>query len=106
MRLLASWVTLYGHLTGFGQGEERCRSVISHGCSSIAIGAVRADEKGGLLGFDRRKIMHQEHRKAAAQHVLAAKSHRTAAEHHEKGDDEGGRWPAERALEYSDQAYK
>jgi hypothetical protein len=46
------------------------------------------------------------HLEAAAQHELAAKSHRTAAEHNEKGDDDGGRWHAERALEYSNHAYK
>ena len=46
------------------------------------------------------------HREAAAQHELAAKSHRTASEHNEKGDDDGGRWHAERALEYSNHAYR
>ena len=30
--------------------------------------------------------MHEAHRKAAEQHDLAAKAHRTAAEHNEKGD--------------------
>jgi hypothetical protein len=50
--------------------------------------------------------MHDIHMKAAEQHELAARAHRTAAEHNEKGDDEAGRWHAERALEYSDQAYK
>jgi hypothetical protein len=50
--------------------------------------------------------MGDTHRKAAEQHELAAKAHRTAAEHNEKGDDEGGRWHAERALEYSGRAYK
>lgn len=50
--------------------------------------------------------MHNAHRLAAEQHELAARAHRTAAEHNEKGDNEGGRWHAERALEYSDQAYK
>ena len=35
--------------------------------------------------------MHEDlHRKAAEQHELAAHAHRTAAEHNEKGDDEGG----------------
>ncbi len=50
--------------------------------------------------------MCEERRKAAEQHELAAQAHRTAAEHNEKGDDAGGRWHAERALEYSDHAYK
>ena len=50
--------------------------------------------------------MHEAHRKAAERHELAARAHRTAAEHNEKGDTEGGKWHAERALEYSDQAYK
>jgi hypothetical protein len=50
--------------------------------------------------------MHDEHLKAAEQHELAARAHRTAAEHNEKGDNEAGRWHAERALEHSDHAYK
>jgi len=39
--------------------------------------------------------MHETHREAAEQHELAAKAHRTAAEHNEKGEDDGGRWHAE-----------
>jgi len=50
--------------------------------------------------------MHEEHRKAAEQHEFAAKAHRTAAEHNEKGDCAGADCHAERALEYSDHAYK
>lgn len=50
--------------------------------------------------------MQDIHRKAAEQHELAAHAHRTAAEHNEKGDDEAGRWHSERALEFSDHAYK
>jgi hypothetical protein len=50
--------------------------------------------------------MHDAHLQAAEQHELAARAHRTAAEHKEKGDNEAGRWHAERALEYSDHAYK
>lgn len=50
--------------------------------------------------------MHESNRRAAEQHELAAKAHRTAAEHNEKGNDEAGKWHAERALEYSDHAYK
>ena len=34
------------------------------------------------------------------------KAHRTAAEHNEKGDYAAAIWHSERALEYSDQAYK
>jgi len=52
------------------------------------------------------KASHDTHLRAAEQHELAAHAHRTAAEHNEKGDDDGGRWHAERALEYSDHAYK
>lgn len=52
------------------------------------------------------KSRHEFHREAAEMHEKAAKAHRTAAEHNEKGDDAGGRWHAERALEYSDHAYK
>jgi len=50
--------------------------------------------------------MHESHRKAAEQHELAARAHRTAAEHNEKGDRTAADWHSERALEYSDLAYK
>jgi hypothetical protein len=50
--------------------------------------------------------MHEEHRKAAEQHELAARAHRTAAEHNEKGDYAEADWHSQRALEYSDHAYK
>jgi len=46
------------------------------------------------------------HRKAAEYHDLAAHAHRTAAEHNEKGDNEAQNWHLERALEYSNRAYK
>jgi hypothetical protein len=50
--------------------------------------------------------MHESHRRAAEQHELAANAHRTAAEHNEKGDPEVAFWHSERALEYSDHAYR
>lgn len=50
--------------------------------------------------------MHESHRLAAEQHELAAYTHRTAAEHNEKGDYSDEIWHAERALEYSDSAYR
>ncbi len=50
--------------------------------------------------------MHQAHQKAAEQHELAAQAHRTAAEHNEKGDCAAAGWHSQRALEYSDHAYK
>jgi len=50
--------------------------------------------------------MHEAHRKAAEQHELAAHAHRTAAEHNEKGYYTTAIWHSERALEYSDHAYK
>jgi HEPN domain-containing protein len=50
--------------------------------------------------------MHEPKREAAELHELAAKAHRTAAEHNEKGDYAAAIWHAERALEFSDQAYK
>jgi len=53
-----------------------------------------------------RNIMHEEHWQAAEQHERAARAHRTAAEHNEKGENDASLWHAERALEYSDQAYK
>ena len=50
--------------------------------------------------------MYDAHREATEQHELAARAHRTAAEHNEKGDHEAATWHAERALEYSNHAYK
>ena len=50
--------------------------------------------------------MHEEHRKVAELHDLAAQAHRTAAEHNEKGNGVAGSWHVQRALEYSDHAYK
>jgi len=50
--------------------------------------------------------MHEQHWQAAEQHEHAARAHRTAAEHNEKGRTEPGDWHAERALEFSDNAYK
>ena len=50
--------------------------------------------------------MRNAHGEAAEQHELAANAHRTAAEHNEKGDNEAGSWHAERALDYSDHAYR
>jgi hypothetical protein len=50
--------------------------------------------------------MHEAHREAAEKHEMAARAHRTAAEHNEKGDNESGNWHSQRALEYSDHAYK
>jgi hypothetical protein len=43
---------------------------------------------------------------AADQHELAARAHRTAAEHNEKGKNDLGNWHLQRAAEYSDHAYK
>jgi hypothetical protein len=50
--------------------------------------------------------MHEAHRQAAELHDLAAREHRTAAEHNEKGDYTAADWHSQRALEYSDQAFK
>ena len=50
--------------------------------------------------------MYDRHRQAADQHELAAHAHRTAAEHNEKGKNELRDWHLQRALEYSDHAYK
>jgi hypothetical protein len=51
-------------------------------------------------------MIRDAHTRAAEQHERAAQEHRTAAEHNEKGDGVKGSWHAERALEYSDHAYK
>jgi hypothetical protein len=50
--------------------------------------------------------MRDAHRKAAEQHELAANAHRTAAEHNEKGNHSAAAFHSQRALEYSDHAYK
>lgn len=50
--------------------------------------------------------MHEEHRRAAELHGLAAQAHRTAAEHNEKGELVAADFHAARAMEYSDHAYK
>jgi hypothetical protein len=50
--------------------------------------------------------MHETHRQAAEHHELAAQAHRTAAEHNEKGDYTAETWHSERALEYSNHAYR
>jgi hypothetical protein len=50
--------------------------------------------------------VYDTHQHAADQHELAAHAHRTAAEHNEKGKNELGNWHLQRALEYSDHAYK
>jgi len=68
-----------------------------------------ANDKRNWLPFHRGNTIHDtndEHRRAAEQHELAARAHRTAAEHNEKGDHETENWHAQRALEYSDHAYK
>ena len=51
-------------------------------------------------------MMHDAHWRAAEQHEFAARSHRSAAEHIEKGDMEAGKLHAARAMEFSDHAYK
>jgi hypothetical protein len=53
-----------------------------------------------------RNSIQSLHQKAAEYHDLAARAHRTAAEHNEKGDNETGNWHLDRAREYSDQAFK
>ena len=50
--------------------------------------------------------MHDKHRAAAEAHEMAARTHRTAAEHNEKGDHSAANWHAERALEYSSHAFQ
>jgi DnaK suppressor protein len=50
--------------------------------------------------------VHESHQKPAEQHELAARAHRTAAEHNEKGDDPTGNWHSERALQYAEHAYR
>ncbi len=53
--------------------------------------------------------MHESgarHIRAAEEHERAAHAHRTAAEHNEKSDGNDKLWHAERALEFSDNAYR
>jgi hypothetical protein len=52
------------------------------------------------------KAAHRAHLRAAEHHELAAAAHRTAAEHNEKGDEAGESFHSQRAMEYSDHAYK
>jgi len=78
---------------------QRSDDQIASNSQSGGIGLLRANEMG-------EDIMHEEHWQAAEEHERAARAHRTAAEHNEKGESESGNWHAERALEYSDQAYK
>jgi hypothetical protein len=49
--------------------------------------------------------MNETHIKAVAAHELAARFHRTAAEHNEKGDGDAGSWHAQRAIEHANRAY-
>ena len=51
------------------------------------------------------EAMHETNRRAAEQHEMAARAHRTAAEHNEKGDFTAATYHAMRALEFSDHAY-
>jgi DUF2934 family protein len=50
--------------------------------------------------------MSDTHRQSADQHELAARAHRTAAEHNENENDELVNWHLQRAMLYSDHAYK
>ena len=50
--------------------------------------------------------MHEAHRRTAEQHERAAQAHRTAAERNERANCIAAMWHSERALEYSDHAYK
>jgi hypothetical protein len=65
---------------------------------------TRHRERNTMHGL--RNSIQSLHRKAAESHGLAAQAHRTAVEHNEKGDTEAGNWHLDRALEYSDQAFK
>lgn len=60
----------------------------------------------GYLPDARDKAALEAHLRAAAQHDLAAQSHRTASEHNEKRDEAAESRHSQRALEYSDHAYK
>lgn len=50
--------------------------------------------------------MHNTHREAAEKHELAARAHRTAAEHNEKGGGEPEDSHLARVLELSDHAWR
>src|ERR1035438_2952819 len=78
--------------------------------------AARREDRSGAVGRSRAHLklpigagdnsMHEAHRRAAEQHELAAQAHRTAAEHNEKGDLSNAVWHSQRAMEYSDHAFK
>jgi len=55
---------------------------------------------------ERHELAALAHRRAAEQHEFAAEAHRTAAEHNEKGDEKTESFHSQRAMEYSDHAYK
>ncbi|MDR3719289.1 MAG: hypothetical protein P4K98_10830 [Bryobacteraceae bacterium] len=55
---------------------------------------------------ERHEFAALAHRKAAEQHEFAAEAHRTAAEHNEKGDEKKESFHSQRAMAYSDHAYK
>jgi hypothetical protein len=100
-----SLVTIYGQVTADGHSLRQARRVKKSAISSgnRLVSGMHLTEVKIPKG---ERNMHEEHREAAKLHELAAQAHRTAAEHNEKGDDAGGKWHAERALEYSDHAYK
>jgi hypothetical protein len=58
------------------------------------------------FSLQREEDVHDAHAKTAEQHELAARAHRTAAEHNEKGENQLEDWHLQRALEYSGHAYK
>jgi hypothetical protein len=55
---------------------------------------------------ERHELAALAHRKAAEQHEFAAEAHRTAAEHNEKGNEKMESFHSQRAMEFSDHAYK
>lgn len=62
--------------------------------------------EGHREAAQRHELSAQAHRKAAEQHEFAAEAHRTAAEHNEKGDEAKESFHSQRAMQYSDRAYK
>lgn len=65
---------------------------------------LRAHSDGRIRAGNWASTMHQSRREAAEQHELAARAHREAAAHHEKGDHLTGNWHAQLAFEYSSAA--
>jgi hypothetical protein len=91
-------MTQYGQVTALGRYSSVLKTEYESGDRRLV--------KAVLGKWWKEQHMHETHREAAELHELAADAHRTAAEHNEKGNEGDAIWHAERALEYSEHAYR